>query len=253
MASHRDGIERRFSYAYYTLLIIGLIPFLLAFIFAGIARLWAQKVGKHSIGSIHLPFMCEDQEKARRLLMSGLKESTPFFGIVYNNVCSMTFSNFSCMTLRSGVQVLTVAPQIVCYDSYEHKVLLGISIVALVVYVCGIPAIILGLTIYAKSKDMLRDREWLTVAGIFYREYGTCLATRMAFIEGAGGAPLARARTHMLRHSIAISMHAEPSYYWWDVVFCMRKFALCLCAVAFRGMQSTQAVCRFSQLSMNAE
>jgi hypothetical protein len=42
---------------------------------------------------------------------------------------------------------------------------------------------------------------------------------------------------------------AEPTYYWWDFVFCMRKLALCLCAVAFRGRQSTQAVCMFRQLA----
>jgi hypothetical protein len=178
------------------LLIIGFLPFLFSFALYGLARLWirltevennGKKLAKHSIlGGIHLPFMCEDRAKARLLLMRGLKESTPFFGVVYNNVCSLTFASFSCMTLRSGVQVLKIAPQVVCYDSYEHNVLLGISVLALVVYVFGIPAIILGVTVYAKFKDKFNDREWLIVTGIFYREYGTSPTVPSRFVRRAG-------------------------------------------------------------------
>ena len=181
MVCHGNGMERRYTYAYYVLLIIGLIPFFLSFALYGMARLWVRltevvdngkKQAKHSIGWVHLPFMCEDREKARLLLMRGLRESTPFFGVVYNNVCSMTFASFSCMTLRSGMQVLIAAPQVVCYE-YEHNVLVGISILSLIVYVFGIPAIILGVTVYAKLNNKFTDRDWLIVAGIFYREYGT--------------------------------------------------------------------------------
>ncbi len=176
-----DGMERRYTNTYYILLIIGLIPFFLSFALYGMACLWVRltevvdngkKQAKHSIGGIHLPFMCEDCEKARLLLLRGLKESTPFFGVVYTNVCSMTFASFSCMPLRSGMQVLIAAPQVVCYE-YEHNVLVGISILSLIVYVLGIPAIILGVTVYAKLNNKFVDRAWLIVAGIFYREYGT--------------------------------------------------------------------------------
>ena len=34
----------------------------------------------------------------------------------------------------------------------------------------------------------------------------------------------------------------EPQYYWWDFVFLLRRFFLCLCAVVFRGQPDVQAV-----------
>jgi hypothetical protein len=34
----------------------------------------------------------------------------------------------------------------------------------------------------------------------------------------------------------------EPHYYWWDFVFLLRRFFLCLCAVVFRGQSDVQAV-----------
>ncbi len=70
------------------------------------------------------------------------------------------------MTLRSGMQVLIAAPQVVCYE-YEHNVLVGISILSLIVYVFGIPAIILGVTVYAKLNNKFINRDWLIVAGNF--------------------------------------------------------------------------------------
>ena len=42
--------------------------------------------------------------------------------------------------LRDGTYVLRAAPSIVCYESYEHNVMTGISILALVVYVFGGPS-----------------------------------------------------------------------------------------------------------------
>ena len=39
--------------------------------------------------------------------------------------------------LRDGTYVLRAAPSIVCYESYEHNVMTGISILALIVYVFG--------------------------------------------------------------------------------------------------------------------
>ena len=101
-----------------------------------------------------------------------MKESIPFFGVVYNNVCLKAFATFSCMPMRDGTSVMRTVPSIVCYDSLEHNVMVGISILALIVYVFGIPAFVLCVTLYAHANDKLRDRECLLVFGIFYREYG---------------------------------------------------------------------------------
>ena len=53
----------------------------------------------------------------------------------------MCFATFSCQTLRDGSAVLRIAPAIVCYESEEHKTMIAISLLALIVYVfamaCG--------------------------------------------------------------------------------------------------------------------
>ena len=60
----------------------------------------------------------------------------------------------------------------VCYESQEHHLLVGIAIFALIVYVFGIPAVTLGITLYARKKDLLKDKVYLRLFGLFYREYG---------------------------------------------------------------------------------
>ena len=150
-----------------------------------------------------MAFMCEDGPQVRLYFMHCLKQSIPFLGVVYNNVCLMSFATFSCVSMRDGTKVLRVAPSIECWVSEEHKArlsttynmtpchttvtrccqrdirvsgmqwLVGISILALIFYVAGIPALTLGSTLYARKTDKLKDPEWLLVFGIFYREYGT--------------------------------------------------------------------------------
>jgi len=83
-------------------------------------------------------------------------------------------------------------------------VLVGIAIFALIVYVFGIPAVTLGITLYARKKDLLKDKVYLRLFGLFYREY-------------------------------------EPEFYWWDFVFLLRRFAISLCAVALSGNPDAQA------------
>jgi hypothetical protein len=67
---------------------------------------------------------------------------------------------------------MMAAPEVVCWDSSEHKTMIAVSIVALIVYVFGLPAFTFGSTWYFHSKDRLRDPLVLQLIGIFYREYG---------------------------------------------------------------------------------
>jgi hypothetical protein len=80
---------------------------------------------------------------------------------------------------------------------------MAVSIVALIIYVFGLPAVTLVTTVYAHRKDKLRDVRYLQTIGLFYKEY-------------------------------------EPEYYWWDIVFLMRRFSLCLCSIVFHGMPYVQ-------------
>jgi len=187
----------KYAYGYYILLLIPLIPWLISAALTGAALAWSRTLGqKQEVFGVHLGFMCANTEQVKNYGFACMKQSIPFLGVVYNNVCLLAFYAFSCFTLRDGTSVMTAAPLIVCWESDEHRAMVGISIVALIVYVFGLPAVTLATTTYARKKDMLRDLTTLKTVGLFYREY-------------------------------------EPEYYWWDFAFLVRRFALCLCAVVF--------------------
>ena len=162
---------------FYTLLIIPVIPFLGAAALYGIARLWARHVKLSSFKGIHLAFMCANEDLAFKYGLSCLKASVPFLGIVYNNICIQAFNTFSCRPVRSGEFVVTAAPSIVCYDTQEHQILVGIAILALIIYVIGVPALTLGVVVYARRNDLLRHPDWLHAVGFFYTWYSKSLHT----------------------------------------------------------------------------
>ena len=198
-----DGVWT-YTYGFYLLLIVPFIPFLLAGVLSGCAWLWQRHVGKREVFSIHLPVMCSTKEHVSSYTFSCLREAIPFVGVVYNNVCIKSFNTFSCIALRDGREVLSVAPSIVCWDSREHNVMVGISILALIVYVFGFPFVTFAVTYYGRSRDLLRSPNFLATVGLFYREY-------------------------------------ESKYFYWDLIFLARRFFLCLCAVVFRGRPYTQS------------
>ena len=57
----------------------------------------------------------------------------------------------------------------------EHNLMVGICVVALIVYVFGLPAFTLGSMLYAKRKDLLKNPHWLSTLGLFYKKYGKML------------------------------------------------------------------------------
>jgi hypothetical protein len=163
----------RYAYGYYILLLIPVIPWLLSAMLTGAALAWSRKFGKtQEVFGVHLGFMCANMEQVKNYGFSCLKQSIPFLGVVYNNVCLLAFNTFSCFELRDGTSVMTAAPLVVCWESDEHRAMVGISIVALIVYVFGLPAVTLATTTYARKKDLLRDPTQLKTVGLFYREYG---------------------------------------------------------------------------------
>jgi hypothetical protein len=58
-------------------------------------------------------------------------------------------------------------------------------------------------------------------------------------------ASMSRLSCHPSARSLVLCV-AESEYFFWDVVFLMRRFFLCLCAVVFSGQPNAQAVCSFS-------
>ena len=53
--------------------------------------------------------------------------------------------------------------------------MVGICVVALIVYVFGLPAFTLGSMLYAKRKALLKNPHWLSTLGLFYKKYGKML------------------------------------------------------------------------------
>ena len=99
------------------------------------------------------------------------KACVPFPGIVYNNMCQLVFNVFSCQELRNGVFVMAAAPAIVCWESETHRGLVVAAIMALFVYVIGVPVFTLGTVLYARRKDLLRHPDFLLAFGFFYTWY----------------------------------------------------------------------------------
>jgi hypothetical protein len=154
------------------LLIIPLVPFAISFALALVAWIWSRTVSLRHVHSFHLGFMCQTNKHVKMYLYRCLKASIPFLGVVYNNVCLMTFNAFSCQQLRDGRWAMNAQPSIICWESEGHRAMVGVSIVAIIVYVFGLPFFTLSSTMYAYRHDLLKDEQWLATIGLFYREYG---------------------------------------------------------------------------------
>jgi len=199
-----DKVWPLFTGGFYALVLIPIIPFAICGILYGMARVWAKYIKRESVYGFHFGFMVQTKELAWQYLLRCFKASVPFPGIVYNNMCQACFNIFSCQQLRNGVTVMAAAPAIVCWESEKHKSLVIVAIIALIVYVFGVPIFTLGSVVWARRKDMLRDPDVLVAFGFFYTWY-------------------------------------KPKYYWWGILPYVRRFFLNLCVVVFRTRPAIQA------------
>jgi hypothetical protein len=188
---------------------VPLIPFTIAGTLSLLAWVWLRKVKRLKFMGVRLGFMCIHQEQFEHYALSCISTAIPFLGIVYNNVCLKGFGihslhdtaarpgrarvvsasdhpeqhllshagAFSCMALRDGTTVMSSVPSIVCWESAEHRALVGISIVAIIVYVIGVPAVTLGTVMYARHKDLLKNDKLMLALGYWYTWYGTYPST----------------------------------------------------------------------------
>jgi hypothetical protein len=76
---------------------------------------------------------------------------------------------------------------------------------------------------YAYRRDLLKEPSWLLLLGVFYRE---CVQA---------DSPRPFPRIHPDTHARTRACRYEPTSYYWDFLFLMRRLFLCLCAVVFRG------------------
>ena len=93
---------------------------------------------------------------------------------VYNCIVTKTCDTFICFTLADlETYVLTIAPEITCWETDTHKTMVVLSFLSIVFYVIGIPLLVLAIMLYGEKNDKLRDPTWLQIAGFLYRRYGT--------------------------------------------------------------------------------
>jgi hypothetical protein len=154
------------------MLVVPLIPFALTVLFTGLAWIWSRTIAKRSLGGFRMQFMLDDTAQLRAYFLSWLAVSIPFVHIIYNGICMKVFNSLSCFRLRDGTTVLSIAPDIVCWDSAQHRAMVACSIIAILVYVIGIPAYVFCSLRFAKRTDQLKDAEWLQVLGFLYYRYG---------------------------------------------------------------------------------
>jgi hypothetical protein len=64
-------------------------------------------------------------------------------------------------------------PSIVCWESSAHRGLVGASIVSLLIYVIGVPAVTFGTVTYARHRDLLKNEKLMRSLGYWYTWYST--------------------------------------------------------------------------------
>ena len=174
--------------------------------------------------------------QARDCLLSFLAGSIPFLHIVYG-ICMKALNTFSCLQLRDCTLVLWIAPEVVCWEAAEHWAMVALSVLAILVYVIGIPAYVFCTMWYAHRKDKLKDPKWRFVLGFLYERCGThATSHRISCRVGYHGlqwngprraslACLGR-RTYpnsLSSLSLGLYAYAEPHDFLWELAFLGRR------------------------------
>lgn len=169
------------------MLLLPLAPFIFTGISTGFAWLWSKYVRRRTVLNVRLAFMCQNSEQVWAHFLSWLASSLPFLNITYNGLCWRAFTTFGCMVLRDGTTlVLKAAPEVLCWESDEHRAMVGIAIVAIIFYVIGIPlGFFLGLR-RARAQDKLRDETFLEICGYLYMKYGPTPTLPLPFLPKVG-------------------------------------------------------------------
>jgi hypothetical protein len=173
VASLHFRLRCSYLYSFVVTLLLPLIPFSIGLVFTGVAWVWSLTVARRSVLWIHFRFMCVDSADVKRYFLEWLSISAPFLTGVYNCLCTKTFDTFICFQLADmETYVLTVAPEITCWETRTHQTMLALSALSLVIYVLGIPLFVFYTMSYAYKYDKLRDPKWLKVLGFLYSRYG---------------------------------------------------------------------------------
>lgn len=113
--------------------------------------------------------------------------------IVYNAICIKAFSAFMCTEMSDGQRFLNAAPDVACGSS-RHHALIGGAVVAIPIYVVGTPLYLSWKLWSLHRENLLHKPEVLKQWGFLYMSY-------------------------------------EANFWWWPILFLVRRLVFCLLVV----------------------
>lgn len=156
--------------------------------------LWKQK--GHAIWRVlprgYMGFVTTDAE-LEEVENSVTRSCATLVVIIYNAICIKAFGAFMCTETSDGLRFLNAAPDIQCGTQAHHVLIVG-AVIAIPLYVIGIPAYLsYRLTTYYWN-NQLHTEKVLNRWGFLYISY-------------------------------------EPNYWWWPILFLVRRLVFCILTV----------------------
>eukprot|EP00854_Cymbomonas_tetramitiformis_P003066 gene3066-3894_t len=129
-----------------------------------------------------------------QLLDGKISTVTSFAEVVYHSLCIRCFQAWVCESMGDDLQYLVAAPNIECWEG-RHIIMVVVSILALFVYVIGIPSFYAGVMHYGYTHDLLVSESFAAKFGWMYSAY-------------------------------------ELDWYWWIMMICARRL-VCAALLVF--------------------
>lgn len=90
--------------------------------------------------------------------------------VIYNTLSKQAFDAFVCVELPDGTSFVSFIPDVTC-GSGRHSEMTAISVLAVIVYVIGIPLSVYFILWHGRKHNLLRDERYLRRYGQLYRRY----------------------------------------------------------------------------------
>ncbi|KAK3242765.1 hypothetical protein CYMTET_47560 [Cymbomonas tetramitiformis] len=150
-----------FEWSYYLQLILPLIVLAVNWLTYGVV---AYKI-RHASAT-----MAVKARKLEQLRDTKISTVTSFTEVVYHSLCIRCFQAWMCDSMGDDLQYLVAAPYIECWEG-PHIVMVVVSILALFVYVIGIPVVFAAVLHYGYKNDLLVAESFASKFGWMYGAY----------------------------------------------------------------------------------
>jgi len=164
-------------------------------------------------------FLASSNEELRQYFDDLVRYYMLFLTVVYNTICIKAFAAFLCMDNPTYDEVLNrdqpqrilkLIPEVGC-DTSEHKMLKGIAIMMIILYVVGLPLFLGIVSFVGYSSGLLNHPSFLRRYGWTYQRY-------------------------------------ETHFFFWELVIMLRRVSLCAALVFLGDKPFRQALVGFAIL-----